>query len=139
MCDISFFHTKFLAWYLEASAGIDTLCAIYLFFTPSFWRGLEASAGIDTSILVRILYRWFMKLVAGKKYRIKTFDVRPGHWNTFGKMDHWAGKMVTVKTVWNAHMYQKVRICGDDRRHGSWTFRNTDFEWDYLEEDLFEI
>ncbi len=39
------------------------------------------------------------KFKVGDKVRVKTFDKRPGTWNSEGKMDKWMGKVVTIMSV----------------------------------------
>lgn len=58
------------------------------------------------------------ELKPGMKVRVKRYDQRPDHWNSYGEMDKYMGKVVTIKNI----AYDIVRI-KEDR----WVWRIEDF------------
>lgn len=68
-----------------------------------------------------------LKMVVGKKYRIKDFKEIPSHWNDEGKMDKWRGKtvtMVSIDGVCKIKEDQGEGLVGS----GGWFWKETDFE-----------
>jgi hypothetical protein len=61
------------------------------------------------------------KLEVGKKYRIRNFAARPGHWNSSGEMDKWLNRVVTIKRQTSDGRY---RIFEDE----CWCWQEGDFE-----------
>jgi hypothetical protein len=43
----------------------------------------------------------------GKKIKIKTFRIRPDHWNSNGNMDSYMGKTVTI-SKWSVHGFKII-------------------------------
>jgi len=46
------------------------------------------------------------KFKVGDKVRVKVFDKRPVTWNSYGKMDKWMGKVVTILECFNEKSYR---------------------------------
>lgn len=65
-----------------------------------------------------------MELIIGNKYRIK--NRRGRVWNYSGEMDHWMGKIVTIKRVSGS----VVTIYEDRYENGGcgWAWNKNDFE-----------
>lgn len=61
------------------------------------------------------------KFRVGDKVRIKKFKIRPVHWNENGKMDKYAGKVVTISHIYGSG---NIAIYEDDKR---WLWRESDF------------
>lgn len=72
-----------------------------------------------------------MEVVVGQKYKIKKYKVIPPRWNQDGDMNHWMGKIVTIKYIMVGPTDERlVRIKEDD---GHWVWREQDFEPIYME------
>lgn len=68
----------------------------------------------------------YKNIEVGKKYRIKSWKVRPSHWNSAGLMDKYQGQIVTIRRI----TYGSVRIeeDQDDRDlRGGWSWNTNDF------------
>ena len=61
------------------------------------------------------------KFKIGDKVRIKKFKTRPVHWNEKGKMDKYAGKVVTISHIYGSG---DIAIYEDDKR---WFWCESDF------------
>lgn len=62
------------------------------------------------------------KFKIGDKVRIKKFKTRPVHWNENGKMDKYAGKVVTI-----SHIYGSGNIAIYEEDDKKWFWRESDF------------
>lgn len=61
------------------------------------------------------------KFKVGDKVRVKKFKTRPDHWNQHGKMDKYAGKVVTILHIYNSG---NIAIYEDNKM---WLWRESDF------------
>lgn len=62
----------------------------------------------------------------GDKVIIRKFDTRPEHWNNLGKMDHWMGQTVTIRSF-NVNGYIKIEEDIFEHTGNGWYWRETDF------------
>lgn len=77
-----------------------------------------------------------MKLIKGKKYKIKDFKKRPGGWNGSGRignggMDHFIGRVVTIRSASKGNITIKEDDRGDlgpGNKKIFWYFNPGDFE-----------
>ena len=61
--------------------------------------------------------------------KVKIVDHRNWHWNSEGKMDHWMGKIMTIKTKYNRWSYEMVEDSTENGNTG-WGWTNEDFARD---------
>lgn len=66
-----------------------------------------------------------MKLKEGQKLRVKEFNERPSHWEKYGKMNKWMGKIVTFKRYYAS--YKDILIF-EDENSGGWHWKESDFQ-----------
>lgn len=77
----------------------------------------------------------------GMKVKIKSYKKRPISWNNNGLMDHYIGKIVTIKGFDNKFVY----IEEDDRylyngEDSKWHFRFENFEeYEFIKDKEFKI
>lgn len=66
-----------------------------------------------------------MELKEGQKLRVKKFDKIPSHWEKYGKMNKWMGKIVTFKRYYA--VYKDILIF-EDENSGGWHWKESDFQ-----------
>jgi hypothetical protein len=74
--------------------------------------------------------RMALKLEVGKKYKIKTYRIRPDGWASNGAMDIFMGQIVTISS--RSADGLNARINEDD---GAWywttdNFESVDYDWE---------
>lgn len=70
--------------------------------------------------------------------RVRVIRKIPGHWNSFGKMDHWLGQVMTIRecTGYNAGIPEYRMEEDIDEWYGGWTWREDCLE--PAEENAFD-
>lgn len=66
-----------------------------------------------------------MELKVGQKVRIKTYNRRPGYWNSHGKMDKYMGKVVTIRRVSDTSV--KIKEDKNENCDTGWSWGISDF------------
>lgn len=71
-------------------------------------------------------------LKVGDIVQVINWEKRPDHWNHYGKMDHYCGRIVTIATIL---VNGKIRIKETNR----WVWYECDFKEPFLDNDMFTI
>lgn len=66
-----------------------------------------------------------MELKVGQKVRIKTYNRRPGYWNSRGEMDKYMGKVVTIRRVSDTGV--KIKEDKNENCDTGWSWGISDF------------
>ena len=62
----------------------------------------------------------------GDKVKIRYFNKIPDYWNSYGRMNHWMGQIVTIRKILEDD--ETYRIEEDKKEHyGGWYWKESDF------------